>query len=84
MLLNFCEEQKGSEKEGARDNVRNVEGSFIEKENAFLSNFFLAKKKEGENSKVAACLNEFKRGNCKVRWTFSVEKERKKKWEVID
>ena len=67
MLLNFCEEQKeGSEKEGAKDNVRNVEGSFIEKENAFLSNFFLAKK-EGENSKVAACLNEFKRSNCKLR-----------------
>ena len=45
---------------------------------------FSLQKKEGENSKVAACLNEFKRGNCKVRWTFSVEKEREKKWEVID
>ena len=51
MLLNFCEEQKGSEKEGARDNVRNVEGSFIEKENAFLSNFFLAKKKKEKTQK---------------------------------
>ena len=66
MLLNFCEEQKGSEKEGARDNVRNVEGSFIEKEMHFYQTFSL-QKKEGENSKVAACLNEFKRSNCKVR-----------------
>ena len=28
---------------------------------------FSLQKKGGENSKVAACLNEFKRGNCKVR-----------------